>query len=453
MEWVLRFQDGTVIVDGAKCEDLPTGFLWDHRIQAPRGPAFLYPLVVYRALERQIPYKDLARQWKALDDLKLHLQKQPRKYQNNACQAWLENNRRGIVVLPTGSGKSFVAELLISIVKRPTLIIAPTLDLVGQWYDNIRTSFDEEVGILGGGFHEVRRLTISTYDSAQLYLSKYGDRFCFLIYDEVHHLPSPSNILASKTSMAPFRLGLTATLEREDGRESILNSVLGNVVFRKEITELSGSFLADYEVVRIWVDLSEEELQAYQTAREEYLSFLKEKQIVMSSGGWNVFLREASRSKIGRQAFLSYQIAKRISHGADSKIRVLGNVLARERGRKTLVFTNDNATAYKISNMFLIPCITHQTDVKERRSLLGKFASGTLPILVTSRVLNEGVDIPEAEVAVVLSGTGTVREHVQRLGRILRPRLGKKAIMYELVAAGTTEHFTSERRRRHDAYR
>ena len=109
--------------------------------------------------------------------------------------------------------------------------------------------------------------------------------------------------------------------------------------------------------------------------------------------------------------------------------------------------------AYDLSCSFLLPCITHQTDIKERRYLIQAFASGELPVLVTSRVLNEGVDIPSAEIAIVLAGTGTVREHVQRLGRILRPQPGKQAVLFEVVSANTTEEATSYRRRRHDAYR
>jgi superfamily II DNA or RNA helicase len=91
--------------------------------------------------------------------------------------------------------------------------------------------------------------------------------------------------------------------------------------------------------------------------------------------------------------------------------------------------------------------------MKERRAILDAFEDGTLPTIVTSRVLNEGVDMPAAEVAIVLSGTGTVREHVQRLGRILRPQEGKQAVLYEVVAADTAEVRTSQRRRNHDAYR
>ena len=133
--------------------------------------------------------------------------------------------------------------------------------------------------------------------------------------------------------------------------------------------------------------------------------------------------------------------------------RVLSDLLGREHGRRTVVFTHDNETAYKVSKRFLVPCISHQTDIKERRAILAAFEDGSLPVIVTSRVLNGGVDMPAAEVAIVLSGTGTVREHVQRLGRILRPAKDKAAILYEVVAADTAEMRTSTRRRSHDAYR
>jgi len=100
----------------------------------------------------------------------------------------------------------------------------------------------------------------------------------------------------------------------------------------------------------------------------------------------------------------------------------------------------------------LCPAITHQTRVKERRNILEKFRNGDLRILVTSKVLNEGVDIPEASMAVVLAGSGSVREHVQRLGRILRRKEGKKAVLYELVTVDSVESHVSKRRRKHDAY-
>lgn len=453
MGWTLQFEDGTLVVRGAQLQNLPSAFVWDKRIEAPRGPGYLYPAVVYKAMRDKIPFEDEARSWEKQLNMTHRVQREARDYQREAVQSWLDHQRRGVVVLPTGSGKSFVAELCMAQTKRSTMIIAPTLDLVGQWYDRMRLAFSTEVGILGGGFHDIQDITVSTYDSAYLHLPRYGDRFAMLIYDEVHHLPAQASLDAAKLSMAPFRLGLTATLEREDGRERLLDSILGPVVYRKQITELSGNYLADYEVQRIFVELSEEEKHIYDRSRADYISFLKEKQISMGGGGWKKFIQLAARSKRGREAFQSYHRSKKISHGAQSKIDMLERILRKERGRRTIIFTNDNSTAYTISQRFLIPCITHHSDVKERQHIISSFASGDYTTVVTSRVLNEGVDIPAAEVGIVLSGTGTVREHVQRLGRILRPAEGKKALMYELVSAGTAEQYTSQRRRNHDAYR
>jgi len=117
-----------------------------------------------------------------------------------------------------------------------------------------------------------------------------------------------------------------------------------------------------------------------------------------------------------------------------------------------LIFTADNATVYQIARRFLVPAITHQTKAKERRQLLDAFAAGELPILVTSRVLNEGVDVPAANVGIVLSGTGSTTENVQRLGRILRKYGDKQAVLYEVITRGTAEEFVSDRRRQHRAF-
>jgi superfamily II DNA or RNA helicase len=451
--WEMRFQDGTLVVRGASLEDLPPGFCYDQRINAARGPADLYPWVIYTAIESNIQYNDLAKQWQPLPNLNFEVDRTPRDYQQEAVDAWVSNNRRGIVVLPTGSGKSFVAELCITITKRSTMIIVPTLDLVGQWYDRLRLSFQREIGILGGGCHEILPITVSTYDSAYLHLAKYGDQFCCLIFDEVHHLPAHGYLESTKAALAPFRLGLTATLERADRREGLLADAVGSVVYRKEIGQLSGGYLSDYETERIYVSLTEKEREVYNSSRKIYQDFVTEKDIYNGRGGWNKFIRQAARSVDGRTAFLAYQRAKKIAHCAIRKIETLDRLLRKEKGKQIIVFAHDNATVYRISRMFLVPCITHQTDIKERRELLRCFSNGTLPVIVTSRVLNEGVDVPSAEIAIVLSGTGTVREHVQRLGRILRPAVGKYATLYEIVTKDTTEEYTSSRRRRHNAYK
>jgi superfamily II DNA or RNA helicase len=134
-------------------------------------------------------------------------------------------------------------------------------------------------------------------------------------------------------------------------------------------------------------------------------------------------------------------------------MELLEQLLHEHRNKRMLVFTEDNATAYAIARRFLIPVITHHTKAKERAAVLSGFRDGTFGAIVTSKVLNEGVDVPEANVAVVFSGSGSVREHVQRLGRILRRVEGKRALLIEVLSASTAEERVSQRRRDHHAYR
>ena len=164
-------------------------------------------------------------------------------------------------------------------------------------------------------------------------------------------------------------------------------------------------------------------------------------------------MRETCRSPEGRAAFQAYREQKRISLAAPAKIQLLERLLDKHRGDRVLIFTYDNATVYQIARRFLVPAITHQTKTKERREVLNRFRTGEYPILVTSQVLNEGVDVPAANVGIILSGTGSVREHVQRLGRLLRRHGDKQALLYEIVTRGTGEEYTSDRRRQHHAYR
>ena len=140
-----------------------------------------------------------------------------------------------------------------------------------------------------------------------------------------------------------------------------------------------------------------------------------------------------------------------IHHVGMTEVWELAN---RHSGERMLIFTADNATAYELGRLFFWPVLTHHTKAAERKEFLERFRSGEYPVLVTSKVLNEGVDVPAAAVGVILSGSGSVREHVQRLGRILRPAPGKaQAVLYELISADTSEENVSRRRRNHDAYR
>ena len=174
----------------------------------------------------------------------------------------------------------------------------------------------------------------------------------------------------------------------------------------------------------------------------------------MESTNSSLIVVISKRSAQGRRAMKAYLRQKRLAFAAPSKLNAVDQLLHQHRADRTLLFTQNNATAYEVSQRFLIPVITHQTKPTERAEILRGFAEGDYRAVVTSKVLNEGVDVPDANVAIVISGSGSVREHVQRLGRILRRgNADKRAILYELIAANTAETYTSARRREHNAYR
>jgi superfamily II DNA or RNA helicase len=450
----LAFEGGTLVVTGATAERLAVLPCCHHdpRTGVYRAEGRNYRALVEHLRREQIAYTDAARAWQPTP-WRLRTSRDPFPHQTEALEAWWKGGARGVVVLPTGTGKTHLAILAIHKAARPALVVTPTIDLLHQWYGELLVAFDAAVGLIGGGHYELQNLTVTTYDSAHIHLDRWGHRYGLLVFDECHHLPGPSYQNAAIGSLAPFRLGLTATPERSDGGEALLEGLVGPVVYRREIKELAGDYLAEYRVERLYVELSAEDEARYRQAREQYRSFLDEHGIFMGGPhGWQRFIQETCRSKEGRAAFQAYREQRRLALAAPEKLKVLERLLDRHRRDRVLVFTHDNATVYQIARRFLVPAITHQTKAKERRHVLDGFQKGEYSVVVTSRVLNEGVDVPAASVGIVLSGTGTVREHVQRLGRLLRKHGDKQALLYEVVTRGTAEEFTSDRRRQHHAY-
>jgi len=404
-------------------------------------------------VRRALPFEDEARAYPSLE-FGLRAHRQARDYQQEALAAWLAAKGRGQVVLPTGSGKSHMALMAIDARRRATLVVAPTLDLVRQWYDLLRASFGCPVGVVGGGEYRVEPLTVTTYDSAHLQVENLGARFGMIVFDECHHLPGASYSLAAKLALAPFRLGLTATPERSDGREADLDELIGPVVYRKHITEMAGEFLAEYRTERVVLELSPEERAEYDRERALYLGFLRQAGIRMGDPrGWSDFVLRSCQSEQGRRAMQAYRRQRSLAFASEAKLDYAEFLLQEHRHDRVLFFTQENATAYELSTRLLIPALTHHTKVSERSEILEGFCGERYGAIATSKVLNEGVDLPEANVAIVISGSGSVREHVQRLGRILRKQGDKRAVLYELVSADTAETYTSERRREHRAYR
>ncbi|HXS15757.1 MAG TPA: DEAD/DEAH box helicase family protein [Polyangiaceae bacterium] len=449
----LRFSHGTIEVAGlGRDEELPQG-RWDERSGNHRAPGLAYPALVRHFHQLGVKIVDHARAYSELE-LSLVDAPAPRPFQVAALSAWKQAKHQGVVVLPTGAGKSLVALLALADRKRSALVVAPTLDLVRQWHQSLSLGFSQEVGLVGGGEHSLGPLTVTTYDSALLHMEHWGNRFGTIVFDECHHLPGESYALAAKFCIAPFRLGLTATPDRADGRQNLYDELVGPVVYQKSIDELAGQYLAQYETQRLVLTLTPSEREQYDAARGVYLSFIRKHAISMSGpNGFAEFIKRSSRSSEGREAMLAFRRQRSLAFAATEKLRVLHELLHRHRSDRTIVFTQDNATVYEVSRRFLVPAITHQTKLKERVEILSGLHEGRYRVIVTSRVLNEGVDVPSANVAIVLSGSGSVMEHVQRLGRILRMQQGKRAVLYELVSGDTSESNTSERRREHRAYR
>jgi superfamily II DNA or RNA helicase len=422
---------------------------WDDRIEKFRVPAIQYRGLISVLHRANTEIVDNARAYQELT-LVARMEMTPYLHQQEALKTWQKAGKNGVVVLPTAAGKTYLAQMVMQSIQRSTLIMVPTLDLMHQWYAHLLAAFPEvEIGLLGGGSHDRTPILVSTYDSAAIHAETLGNLYGLLIFDECHHLPSDFNRVIAEYAIAPYRLGLSATPERTDGKHADLEYLIGPEVYRKSPEELSGIALAEHKTAQIRVKLSQTERDRYNELIQTRNAFLQDQNIILGSlQGWQRFVRESARSKAGRRAMLAHREARAIAFGTEGKLRVLADLLAQHYPDRTLIFTDDNATVYRISQDFLIPAITHQTPVKERHEILNHFKSGVYPTLVASRVLNEGVDVPAARIAIVLSGTGSTREYIQRLGRVLRKGndASKLALLYEVIAEDTAEENVVRRR-------
>jgi len=223
----LHFDKGTLLLEGvtdAVRASLPV-VEWDDRVRMFRVPANRYRDIVLTLKRQGHAFDDQAR---AFEPTPFPMREpiNPRPFQAEARDAWLNGGRRGVVVLPTGAGKTILAVLLIAKVGRPTLIHVPTIDLMLQWRDVLTRFLEVEVGMLGGGYSEERPITVTTYDSALLHVGSRGNRFGLAIYDECHRLPGEQYRYIAISRIAPFRLGLTATPERADGLDRVLYHIV-----------------------------------------------------------------------------------------------------------------------------------------------------------------------------------------------------------------------------------
>jgi superfamily II DNA or RNA helicase len=420
-----------------------------------------YPAVHYGTVRTWLKTQGIRNRvprWQKLA-LRLEDSRIPHDYQLEAVATWQAADRWGSVVLPTGAGKTLVALRAIAETAVSTLVVVPTIDLLHQWYARLESAFNRPIGVWYGLEKEMQPVTVSTYPSAWSHAETLGNQFKLLVFDEIHHLPAPSWHEIALMCAAPYRLGLTATYPDAitDGpdRVALLDELVGPVVYRRGIDDLTGEQLAEYRTERIRVDLTAAERDAYEAAYDTYTGYVRQARLRESHGPgwWYELTRRSAYEADARRAKVAELKLKEIVHQARGKLDVLDELLREHRHQPMLVFTAHNRFAYQIARRHLLPVITHQTKAAERKAILDGFRGGTYRAIVTSKVLNEGVDVPEAKVAVVLGGSASAREYVQRLGRVLRKQGNAQAILYEVIARQTVDEGMARRRRRRVRYK
>ena len=347
---------------------------------------------------------------------------QLRDYQAKAVEAF-QKGGSGVVVLPCGAGKTIVGAASMVAVGAKTLILVTNAVSARQWRDELlrRTSLTEdEIGEYSGQVKEVKPVTIATY---QILTSKRKGEYAHLslldaedwgviVYDEVHLLPAPVFKLTADLQ-ARRRLGLTATLVREDGREGDVFSLIGPKRYDAAWKDIEAQgFIAPAACFEVRVDLGEAERMEYAIAED--------------------------------------QDRYRIASSTPVKERVARRIIANHPGESILVIGQYIDQLESMAEALGAPLITGQTPVDEREELFGAFRTGAEKILVVSKVANFSVDLPDASVAIQISGSfGSRQEEAQRLGRLLRPKSnGATASFYTLITRDTVDQDFAQNRQR-----
>ncbi|HZD68684.1 MAG TPA: DNA repair helicase XPB, partial [Actinomycetes bacterium] len=345
-----------------------------------------------------------------------------RRYQREAAAAFAPAGS-GVIVLPCGAGKTLVGLGAMAAVRARTLVLVTSTLAARQWRDELlaRTTVEPgQVGEYSGARKEIAPVTIATYQvlatrrrGAYPHLALLGgEDWGLVVYDEVHLLPAPVFRMTAEIQ-ARRRLGLTATLVREDGREADVFSLIGPKRYDVPWRELEvQGWVAAADCVEVRVDLTGPERMDYATAEPE-----------------ERYRRAAT---------------------ARSKLAVVGELAARHRDDLVLVIGQYLDQLETLGERLGAPVVTGQTPVRERERLFAAFRDGSLRRVVVSRVANFSLDLPEANVAIQVSGTfGSRQEEAQRLGRILRPKAdGGRARFYTVVSRDTNDTEFAQRRRR-----
>ena len=449
MTLALRFDRGTLRVDGPVPRDrIPEGLLWDGRTECWRAPAFRYRRLLSNLRGEGFSFRDEVRDGFTAEAARWRTPPL-RSYQQDALSAWFACSRQGVVVLPTGAGKTRVAIAAMASVRMPSLIICPTRALMAQWVEQLSHWYGGTVGMVGDGYNEPQDVTVMTFESAFRRLDRLGARFGMLVVDEAHHFGGGRRSEALEMCTAPYRLGLTATApEAESEAIRHIEELIGPVVCEVGISELLGTHLAELDIIRRSVRLEPDEFKEYARLEAPFAELRRTFFRAFPEADFAAMVRSVASSSMGRKAMADHHRASAIAAFPRKKRELVRDLLTRHRADKTLVFTALADDAYQVSSDNLIPVITAEIGRAERTEILKSFRDGKVRAIVSARVLNEGIDVPDASIGIVVAGTQGAREHVQRVGRVLRPAPGKRAVVYELITNGTMDDARARNRAR-----
>ncbi|MGQ0570318.1 MAG: DEAD/DEAH box helicase family protein [Armatimonadota bacterium] len=462
----LRFDRGSLRLDVPRTTKVPPYLMWDDRVHAWRTEALRYLQIREDAARYRLQLADEAE--KFFDCPPLNPALPPlRPDQQAAVNAWEHAGCRGVIVKPTGTGKTEIALAVIARHLVSALIVVPLRDLMYQWQRRIRHALGRDAGILGDNRREVWPITVTTYDSAYIHMREIGNRFRLIVFDEAHHLPAPSLREGALDCLAPMRLGLTATPWRADGQDRLLEQLIGPVVYQEQISEARGRTLANYTVIRVPIYLSDEEQAEVDVLSRRVRAYVAHRRREAPQGrppgaagrngartfDWTHDLARHARTDPEAKAILrAYRRKLAIIHRSTEKLRVVEDILHLHPAEQCVIFTASNRMALDVSARFLIPALTSHSDKQERNVVLDLFAQGKLRALVACEVLNEGWDAPAVKVGVVLGGEKGAKEAVQRIGRLLRKSGDRTARLYEVVVQESPDVARARRRSRTDAY-
>ncbi|MEM0490094.1 MAG: DEAD/DEAH box helicase [Ignisphaera sp.] len=379
--------------------------------------------------------------------LKISFKGELRDYQTEALDSWRKNGYRGIIALPTGTGKTIIAVSAIAELNVKTLVVAYTKEQMFQWGEKIASFTDIPRSLIGFFYSSEKRIapvTITTYQSAFRYIKSLSPHFSFLIVDEVHHLPADKFRYIAENMFAKYRLGLSATVIREDGKHNELFPLMGGIVYSKSLAELAQlGYIAPFTIETIKVNLTPEEKKKYKELVERYRRLVAGKT-------FEEILEEARRGLPEALEAVKIRAELRmLVHNAEEKIKAVERIVSREleQGSKIIVFTQYVEQAKKLAEKLQTHYIIGELDETTRRRRLEAFKQGLSRVLILTTVGDEGIDIPDANIGIIVAGTSSRRQFIQRLGRILRPAPNKHAKLYEIIVKGTFEEFESRKRK------